>query len=157
MARPATNDRYYRRLEVGPNASQAEIVHAYRRLALDAHPDTHPDDPEATAHFREITEAYEVLTDPARRVRHTRGRDDGAARPIAVVVRPAPDPSNPARVNPLVLGGAPLVEEPPLRAGPVRIERGNQVPAPAQADPGDADEEGLLCLFADLLYSIWRC
>jgi len=156
MARLEPNDRYYRRLEVEPNASQAEIVQAYRRLALGAHPDTHPDDPEATAHFREIAEAYEVLTDPAQRVRHTSGRDDGGARPITVVVRPAPDPSSPARVNPVVLGGAPSLEEPPLRAGPVRIERSNQVPAPVRADAGDADEGGLLRLFSDLLDSFWR-
>ncbi len=160
MATPKPNERYYRRLEVGPDASQAEIVQAYRRLAYGAHPDTHPEDPEATARFREIAEAYEVLTNPAQRVRHASGRDVGGARPITVVARPAPDPSSPARVNPtdppVVLGGAPLVEEPPLRAGPVRVERGNQVPAPVRADAGSADEGGLLRLFSDLLDSFWR-
>jgi hypothetical protein len=160
MARPEPNDRHYRCLEVGPNASQAEIVQAYRRLALGAHPDTHPDDPEATAHFREITEAYEVLTDPARRVRRSSGRDVGDARPVTVVVRPVPYSSNPARANPtdppVVLGGAPLGEEPPLRVGPVRIERGDQVPAPVRADAGDAGRRALLRLFSDLLDSFWR-
>ncbi len=160
MARPEPNDHYYRRLEVGQNASQAEIVQAYRRLALGVHPDTHPDDPEATAHFREITEAYEVLTNPAQRVRHASGRDVGGTRPITVVVRPVPDPSIPARANPtdlpVVLDGAALVEEPPLRVGPVCIERGNQVPAPVRTDAGDAGEGGLLSLFSDLLDSFWR-
>jgi DnaJ domain len=160
MASPERNDRYYRRLEVGPDASQAEIVQAYRRLALDAHPDTHPDDPEATAHFREITEAYEVLTDPAQRVLPASGRGVGGARPITVVVRPAPDPSGPPRANPtdllVVLGGAPFAEEPPLRAGPVRVERGNQMPAPVRADVGAVDEGGLLSLFSDLIDSLRR-
>jgi curved DNA-binding protein CbpA len=160
MVRPEPNDRYYRRLEVGPNASEAEIAQAYHRLALGAHPDTHPDDPEATEHFREITEAYEVLTDPAQRVRHASGRDVGAARPITVVVRPAADRSSPAPANPtdppVVLGGAPLAAAPPLRAGPVRIERGNQVHAPLRAEAGDANEGGLLRLFSDLLDSFWR-
>src|SRR5579863_5052377 len=63
---------YYRRLEVGPAASHDEIVRAYRRLALGVHPDAHPENPEATTRFREITEAYEVLADPQRREAYDR-------------------------------------------------------------------------------------
>ena len=58
---------YYARLEVASGASHDDIVGAYRRLAMGAHPDAHPDDPEAAGRFREITEAYEVLGDPERR------------------------------------------------------------------------------------------
>ena len=58
---------FYRRLEVGPFASHDEIVRAYRRLALGVHPDAHREDPEASMRFREITEAYEVLSDPFTR------------------------------------------------------------------------------------------
>jgi DnaJ domain len=161
MVRPEPNDRYYRRLEVGPNASQAEIVQAYRRLALGAHPDTHPDDPEATAHFRDITEAYEILTDPAQRVRRTPSQGHSGAAPISVVVRSTPDPSRPAWLDPsdppIVLGRARLAPPPPLRAGPVRIECDNLVPAPARGDAGDAsDGDRLLRLFTDLFDTLWK-
>ena len=58
---------FYSRLEVDRGASRDDIVGAYRRLAMGAHPDAHPEDPTAAARFREITEAYEVLGDPKRR------------------------------------------------------------------------------------------
>jgi hypothetical protein len=58
---------YYARLEVAPGASRDDIVNAYRRLAMGAHPDANPEDPDAAGRFREIAEAYEVLGDPKRR------------------------------------------------------------------------------------------
>ncbi len=75
---------YYARLEVASGASHDDIVGAYRRLAMGAHPDAHPDDPEAAGRFREITEAYEVLGDPKRRAAYD--RQLGGAR-IEVRVR----------------------------------------------------------------------
>ncbi len=57
----------YEVLGVHRNASDAEIKKAFRRLALECHPDRHPDDPRAEARFKELAEAYEVLSDPARR------------------------------------------------------------------------------------------
>ena len=63
------------RLEVLPGASHDEVAHAYRRLAHDAHPDAHPGDPDAPRRFREITEAFEVLGNPARRALYDRARD----------------------------------------------------------------------------------
>ncbi len=66
MGSDGTSD-YYGRLEVAPSASREDIVGAYRRLAMGAHPDAHPEDPDAAGRFREITEAYEVLGDPKRR------------------------------------------------------------------------------------------
>ncbi|HUJ64487.1 MAG TPA: DnaJ domain-containing protein, partial [Acidimicrobiales bacterium] len=71
---PSNGDRMYRRLEVAPEASAEQIGRAYRRLAHGLHPDTHPDDPDAAIRFREITEAYEILSDPARRARYDRNR-----------------------------------------------------------------------------------
>ncbi len=58
---------YYVLLGVSPDATAADIKKAYRKLARQHHPDKNPGDPDAAARFRDITEAYETLTDPARR------------------------------------------------------------------------------------------
>lgn len=58
---------YYEILEVERTADQETIKKAYRRLALQYHPDRNPDDPEAEEHFKEAAEAYEVLRDPEKR------------------------------------------------------------------------------------------
>lgn len=58
---------YYSILELPPSASPAYIRKAYRRLAQLHHPDKHNNDPLAAARFAEIKEAYEVLTDPAKK------------------------------------------------------------------------------------------
>ena len=58
---------YYRTLELSRNASQEEIKKAYRRLALTYHPDRNPDDSEAERIFKEIGEAYAVLSNPEKR------------------------------------------------------------------------------------------
>lgn len=64
---------YYERLGVARDASQDEIKKAFRRLARETHPDANPGDASAEARFREIAEAYEVLSDPQRRARYDRG------------------------------------------------------------------------------------
>lgn len=64
---------YYRILGVDRDASVDDIKKAFRRLARDTHPDANPDDPTAEVRFREIAEAYEVLSDPARRAAYDRG------------------------------------------------------------------------------------
>ncbi len=83
MAMDEYNNRggFYVRLEVAPTAPHTEITRAYRRLALSAHPDAHPDDPDAARRFREITEAYEVLGDPARRARYDADEARGCSVP----------------------------------------------------------------------------
>lgn len=75
-----SNGDYYHRLKVLPAASHDDIVRSYRRLAVAAHPDTNPDDPAAARRFREITEAYEVLADPARRAAYDGREGDSEAR-----------------------------------------------------------------------------
>src|SRR5256714_8427760 len=58
---------YYERLGVKRYASAQEILSAYRRLAGQYHPDVNPGNSEAEARFKEIAEAYEVLSDPEKR------------------------------------------------------------------------------------------
>jgi curved DNA-binding protein len=58
---------YYQMLGLNRNASEDEIKKAYRKLALQYHPDHHPDDPESENKFKEIGEAYAVLGDRGRK------------------------------------------------------------------------------------------
>lgn len=58
---------YYAVLGVGKTADNDEIKKTYRRLARKYHPDLNPGDRKAEARFKEINEAYEVLSDPAKR------------------------------------------------------------------------------------------
>lgn len=66
---------YYDILGVPRDASADEIKKQFRRLARDTHPDANPDDPSAEARFRDIAEAYEVLSDPNKRARFDRGEE----------------------------------------------------------------------------------
>ncbi|HEV8190454.1 MAG TPA: J domain-containing protein [Ktedonobacterales bacterium] len=61
---------YYKILGVSKSASSGDIKKAYRRLARKYHPDVNPDDKAAEARFKEINEAYEVLSDPDKRRRY---------------------------------------------------------------------------------------
>ena len=61
---------YFAVLEIGPDASEAEIRLAYRRLARRYHPDLHPERADAEARLKELNEAYEVLGHPERRARY---------------------------------------------------------------------------------------
>lgn len=58
---------YYQILGVGRNADEKEIKRAYRKLAKQYHPDTNPGDAEAEKKFKEVNEAYEVLSDPQKK------------------------------------------------------------------------------------------
>ena len=63
---------YYEVMSVGREAAPEEIKKAYRRLARAAHPDVNKDDPQAEEKFKEINEAYEVLSDPQKRAAYDR-------------------------------------------------------------------------------------
>ena len=68
---------YYEALGVGRDATPEEIKNAFRRLARETHPDANPDDPSAEERFREVAEAYEVLSDPQRKARYDHGETVG--------------------------------------------------------------------------------
>lgn len=63
---------YYRTLGVSRTASADEVKKAFRNLARMYHPDTHPNDKEAERKFKEINEAYEVLSDVDKRRQYDR-------------------------------------------------------------------------------------
>jgi curved DNA-binding protein len=67
---------YYPVLGVSRNASEDEIKQAYRRLARKYHPDVNPGDPKAEARFKEINEAYQVLSDKEQRAKYDRFGSD---------------------------------------------------------------------------------
>lgn len=67
---------YYDILEVSPDAPDAEIKRAYRKMAIKHHPDKNPGDPEAKLRFQEVGEAYQVLSDAELRKRYDQfGKD----------------------------------------------------------------------------------
>jgi molecular chaperone DnaJ len=63
---------YYEVLGVGRNATQEEIKKAYRKLAMQYHPDRNPDNKEAEEKFKEAAEAYEVLSNDDKKARYDR-------------------------------------------------------------------------------------
>lgn len=63
---------YYELLGVDRNATDEDLKKAYRTLAKKYHPDMNPDDPEAESKFKEISEAYSVLSNPDTRAQYDR-------------------------------------------------------------------------------------
>ena len=74
-----TKEDYYSILNISQSSSQDEIKKSFRKLALELHPDRNPDDPESEKKFKEITEAYGVLSDPLKKKEYDRFRTDNLA------------------------------------------------------------------------------
>jgi len=70
---------YYEILKVARTATQDEIKKAYRKMAIKYHPDKNPDDPKSEERFKEVSEAYEVLSDEQKRSVYDRYGKEGVA------------------------------------------------------------------------------
>ncbi len=68
----STKRDYYEVLGVSKSATESELKKAYRKLALQYHPDKNPDDKAAEDKFKEAAEAYEILSDADKRARYYR-------------------------------------------------------------------------------------
>jgi molecular chaperone DnaJ len=81
---------FYEVLSVSRDANDQELKTAYRKLAMQYHPDRNPDDPSAEEKFKECSEAYQVLSDPDKRAAYDRyghaafsGGGPGGGNPFA--------------------------------------------------------------------------
>ncbi len=77
----ATRPDYYKTLGVDKKATPEEIKKAYRKLARQHHPDRNPNDKQAEARFKEISQAHDVLGDPEKRKQYDNGTGAFAAGP----------------------------------------------------------------------------
>ncbi|MBV9094504.1 MAG: J domain-containing protein [Streptosporangiaceae bacterium] len=120
-------------LGLDQEASRADIIRAYRQQARAMHPDARPDDPDAAARFQALTDAYDVLSDPARRDAYDRRNPGpGVARPAA------PGPPARAWATSRPRGAGPSGAT--IWAGPVHVQPPG---GPAQAQPPAGAEPGL--------------
>src|SRR5437763_1343626 len=84
---------YYEVLGVARDASEADIKKAYRKLARQYHPDRNPGDKQAEANFKDVQNAYEVLSDKATRANYDRfgfAGPDGGDLIVKLKVEPHP-------------------------------------------------------------------
>jgi DnaJ-class molecular chaperone len=72
----------YRTLNVPRSADQAAIKQAYRKLAKMLHPDRNPGSARAEQRFKEVSQAYDLLSDPVKRAKFDRGEIDAEGRPL---------------------------------------------------------------------------
>ena len=76
MARIKEFKDYYKILNVTESATQEDIKKSFRKLALELHPDHNPDDPGSEEKFKDVTEAYGVLSDSQKKQEYDRFRAD---------------------------------------------------------------------------------
>jgi curved DNA-binding protein CbpA len=137
----------YQVLGVTRGASGGEITRAWRQRALAEHPDARPGEADASARFRAVAEAYQVLGDPVRRAAYDRALGDrpGPGGRAGVVV---PAGGRPTVVRPTVVPPGGRAAEPSLRAGPVWVEVPGMAPG---RDPYGADDDAVrLAALAEL-------
>src|SRR5664280_2406610 len=79
---------YYKTLGVPKNASQDEVKKAFRKLARECHPDKNPGDKKAEEKFKQVSEAYETLSDAEKRKQYDELSRLGAFGPGAGGFRP---------------------------------------------------------------------
>ncbi len=78
---------FYEILGVSKTATPEEIKKAYRKVAIQFHPDKNPGNKEAEEKFKEAAEAYEVLSDAEKRQRYDRFGHEAAEQVVSVVIR----------------------------------------------------------------------
>ena len=81
---------YYEVLEVTKTATVEEIKKAYRKKAIQYHPDKNPGDKEAEEKFKEAAEAYDVLSNPDKRSRYDQFGHAGSKRCSSFASEPVP-------------------------------------------------------------------
>jgi molecular chaperone DnaJ len=75
---PQAHKDFYETLGIGEKASTEDIKKAYRKLAKKYHPDANPGDKSAENRFKEVSEAYHILSDPKKRAQYDQMRKLGA-------------------------------------------------------------------------------
>ena len=85
---------FYEVLGVSKGASEAEIKSGFRKMAMKYHPDRNPGDKAAEEKFKEVNEAYSVLSDPDKKDKYDRfgfgkyhAYDDGCGKPYSTRLR----------------------------------------------------------------------
>ncbi|MHB8572559.1 MAG: molecular chaperone DnaJ [Candidatus Dormibacteria bacterium] len=107
---------HYQVLGVARDASQDQLKRAYRRLAMEHHPDRNQGDSASEARFKEISEAYAVLSDPQKRQRYDTFGHDGGGDPFDGM------PGGISDLFEMFFGGAPGAGRGPRRGSDLRAD-----------------------------------